>query len=81
MPFLYRCLLIKTIVLFPFRYSMSTILGGVSTNVTLEHLAIEISDLELSQTTKLNVFREQMRYFEVCVKSFVMGFDLIQFQR
>lgn len=31
----------------------------------LTHLAMEGNDLEASQTIELNVFREQMRHFEV----------------
>lgn len=45
---------------------MSTIASGFSKSMELAHLSLEVSDLETSQTIMLNVYREQMRYFEVC---------------
>lgn len=45
--------------------SMSTISSGIGKMMELTHLSMEGNDLEASQTVELNVFREQMRYFEV----------------
>lgn len=53
------------IMFHPFSDSLSKILSGMEKMGELEHLAIEVNDLESSQRVKLNVHREQKQYFEV----------------
>lgn len=61
-----------------FSESMSTISSGIGKMMELTHLSMQGNDLEASQTIELNVFLEQMRYFEVPSerKTFEVQFDV-----
>lgn len=52
-------------MLFNFSDALSTILISISEMTHLARLRIDLLDLVLSQTVKVNVRRAQMQYFEV----------------